>query len=97
MTYELAKELKEAGFPTMAQRAAPDGLQEEGCVLIDGANYKVPTLEELVEACGPDFWNLNKRSNEKWGANALSCRADGDTAIEAVANLWLALNKVAKK
>ena len=50
MNYKLAKELKEAGF-----------LQSTGSILdlfrdIDGSQVHVPTLSELIEACGG--WQL---------------------------------------
>jgi hypothetical protein len=58
-----------------------------------------PTLEELIEACGNGFFELvrstNYTSNKQWQAYA---EVDGDvcfgsTPAEAVARLWLALNR----
>ena len=89
MTYELAKQLKDAGFPLNMS----DHLE---CVynkteFIDGIWYHVPTLSELIEACGTCQLN--------WYADAKHAQAladgnigEGSTPEEAVANLWLALN-----
>jgi hypothetical protein len=99
MNYELAKELKDAGFPQgygqyvgkdwkgggNAQAAQQMGLSE-------GAY--VPTLSELIEACGNDFLALS-RLNGQWTASAHNPRFDGDgsTPEEAAARLWLAIRK----
>ena len=56
MNYELAKELKDAGFPhTRMNRAA---------IRIDeiGGDWISPTLSELIEACGSGFKLLNRQS-----------------------------------
>lgn len=92
ITYELAKKLKDAVFP-MLQRAAPDGLQEEGCYLLDGANYRIPTLSELIEACGSKFIALRRVANHQWFADGHGVLGGGgSTPEEAVANLWLAIH-----
>lgn len=101
MTYELAKQLKDAGFP---QNGTP----------LNMVNYA--DLSELIEACGDDFRNLEKHDEEeinmaaildidsRWTAYgtekerndkrlALIPNYFGSTPEEAVANLWLALNK----
>jgi len=65
-----------------------------------------PTLEEAIEACGFDFRDLSqhsKRTSEsthyRWlvkGGKRVFGKwrlFSGKTAIEAVAKLWLALNK----
>ena len=51
----------------------------------------VPTLSELVEACGDGFECL-MRQDGVWIANHAN-HAHGSTPEEAVARLWLALNK----
>ena len=58
-------------------------------------NAYIPTLEELIEACGDRFAMLGKNkdgwrsmSNGNFGANV-----EGTSPDEAVANLWLILNK----
>ena len=53
----------------------------------------VPTLEELIEACGMNFGSLD-RLRDGWLASAnydQNCFAE--TPAEAVARLWLALQK----
>jgi hypothetical protein len=93
MNYDLAKELKDAGFVQSgkgARVAPPDKI----VVRRDDFAY-VPTLEELIEACGNETITLCGRGTEwiafygdvaKWG------EGKGTTTSEAVARLWLALN-----
>lgn len=88
MKYELAKELKDAGFPL-----ARYGYDPEGAV----AGQIVPTLSELIEACGEDFLKLTKDVTG-WLAYGEDeplepLETVGPTPEEAVARLWLALNK----
>lgn len=57
-----------------------------------------PTLSELIEACGERFGSVGKNSLDVndyvWEAWDNDCYVDfGDTPEEAVARLWLALNK----
>lgn len=99
MNYELAKRLKEAGFP---QKNFP---VEFECVCggnkfhpADGrcSAYLVP-LEELIEACGDAFFALHKNLTRdgyvaKTGILGEK-KGEGKTTSEAVARLWLALNK----
>lgn len=96
MNYELAQELKDAGFPKI------------GFLIVDTLSY--PTLSELIEACGNPLmlmWfegNKEERINwetdhkGKWQAfndtySDCSHEASGKTPEEAVAKLWLMLNK----
>jgi len=109
MDYLLAKELKEAGFPQEGRVFV-----EEDNVLIaccfDKSCYcpkcqgdggvVVPTLSELIEACGEEFYELARLGNDVWQMKALSesekqlpLMYRGKTPEEAVARLWLALNK----
>ncbi len=103
MNYELAKQLKDAGFPQ------PEGklsIKHRGIFFQDGY---FPTLEELIEACGEDFENLEAHAPEAgWRAYMTQeafdrvvgheCVLDccgyetGSTPTEAVAHLFLALN-----
>lgn len=73
MNYELAKELKEAGFPFMEMVGAinvGNGLQCLACGLphteLDGKYYITPLLSELIEACGEEFSSLEKDSTQGW-------------------------------
>ncbi len=99
MKYELAKELKDAGFPQEGENFDADGemIQET-----DPKNWRewayVPSLEELIEECGGKFLRVENYTH-LWRATGvrdpfehdISC--DGATPTEAVARLWLALNK----
>jgi len=94
MTYELAKELKDAGFP----------MEYELDNFSDFDKYKAwidIDLSELIEACGDKFDALGKckddgvsRIVDGWIAvDEDNKRRWGKTPEEAVAKLWLALNK----
>ena len=94
MNYELAKKLKDAGFPQKRHYDIVDFLSEP---LPDGTYDKndfvaIPTLEELIEACGNAFTRLF-HVEKRWGAGNKVFFMTGDTSSEAVANLWLELNK----
>lgn len=103
ISYELAKKIKDAGFPKSGNgRYIPNNelsIQEFNYFEI----FYIPTLEEAIEACDDKFIDLNriksKPKNEQWAA----CCYDlddpagkgiyyGQTPLEAVLNLWLALN-----
>lgn len=102
MNYDLAKELQDAGFPYKAQ-SFPLFVSEDGEV-----PARVPTLEELIEelieACKnrggyPAFelsW-IRANTADEWMAKLFSKvdnpEAKGPTPTEAVARLWLALQK----
>ena len=104
MQYELAKKLKDAGFPQ------PDfhfTLQDLVDVAIQDRDdnsvwYYKPTLSELMEACAEKGV---VRLNYATGAGATAegnysehtekfkTLREGQTPEESVAKLWLALNK----
>lgn len=78
MDHELAKALRQAGFPQGAHACA--------C----RTEHPEPTLEELVDACGTKFKSLHKYLNPKWGAKHDDGREfEGATPTEAVARLWI--------
>lgn len=101
MTYQLVKQLKDAGYPQTyiggdfwSNKWSSEGGYE--------AVYS-PTLSELIEACGVSFWNLEQGHNKDtgtWFCNFVTdCQVGSDeweskgkTPEEAVAKLWLALN-----
>lgn len=102
MNYELAKQLKDAGFSQhrVGAHYSPDG---GGYLIYDWAGLSdvdiaIPTLSELIEACGENFSSLIHRA-VYWSAKAVlngnddGIWVDGSTPEEAVAKLWLALNK----
>ena len=100
MAYELAKKLKDAGFPQHDRTGEWynvcyfQGCEKDACF---------PTLSELIETCGDDFLSLEKYDGGKWEAmrrtwccdeHGESCEFGyGSTPEEAVANLWLALHE----
>jgi len=91
MEYKLAKQLKDAGFPrdkcSMIWKTGNAGFS------IDSP-LKFPTLEELIDACEGKMYLLIHGLNI-WSATG--CEDDelfsAKTPIEAVAKLWLELNK----
>ncbi len=121
MPYELSKELKDAGFPQTVKGAE----REDRCYInlkgnlynFENASFNVeayiPTLEELIEACGDNILGLNRTHADDgtpngWVADTHTHECDcgksncfgfnweheaGSTPTEAVARLWLALNK----
>lgn len=111
MNYELAKKLKDAGFPqdeNFSERCDDVFvccIHQRRIDLKSGekndAPY-MPTLEELIDACGDEFHCLIytttggiDSSFKFWSAGIDKYAKDwsnGKTPIEAVANLWLVLN-----
>lgn len=92
MNYELAKELKEAEFPH-----SENWVDECDCFQDDVgyAGREVPTLSELIEECGDKLFSLT-RHGKIWQTNfkdGMAGETAGKTLEEAVARLWLALNK----
>ena len=107
ISYELAKELKNAGFE---RASVPRDFKPFGNPLSDEEYInaiKLTELSELIEACGEDFSKLEYHPDISagtpwlaWRRHALSKQiegkqplADGSTPEEAVANLWLALHE----
>ena len=95
MTYELAKQLKDAGFP-QKEKLTGD------IIALNGIEYPdFPTLSELIDECGDGFSQLHKWDDGDWAAFSESNWGNapdgkeciGETPTEAVAKLWLELNK----
>lgn len=92
MNYELAKELKDAGFPqkhTYFSVNAP--IPEE----IKNQITVFPTLEELIEACGDYIITIGGKG-KKWYCEIhedYRIESHGSTPSEAVARLYIALHK----
>lgn len=94
MNYELAKELKDAGFPQGQHNLS---CYDNGCYESIGQAC-VPSLAELIEACGEGFKVLCRKSKNEWIAQEVEeelrvVNGVGPTPEVAVARLWLALNK----
>jgi hypothetical protein len=96
MTYELAKKLKDAGFYQSEYRIGNRIYKKGNEGLAEYGAY-IPTLSELIEACGEEFISLNKEWKYKWQAFGKSDKWGGfefgSIPEEAVALLWIALNK----
>lgn len=98
MNSDLVLRLKNAGFP----QKEGDWYTSDGQWIPEEERRYIPTLSELIEACGEfnELVNLGDkwiaygggkdtvRNVEQWHAFG-----EGSTPEEAVANLWLALNK----
>jgi hypothetical protein len=114
LTYELAKQLKDAGFPQGVEEGAyfifNDGKRVEGQLRTERSAEisKIPTLSELIEACGDEFGILQQIAMkhpsmtdayfEAVAAPHVEPKYDNlkygaaGTLEEAIANLWLALH-----
>lgn len=94
MNYELARQLKDAGFP------------QKFHAIVDESTYRMkpdytPTLSELIEACGDDFEVLKRNPNGWYYAGSGLTDFPNGNRLEAgnwptpeiaVAKLWLAIN-----
>lgn len=101
LSYELCKRLKECGFPDMSSAEMETNGRE---YISDGEQWlKVPTLSELIEACGRKFGgiyqvqgkDLRMKDTVHWYAYSYGKKIEieGKTPEEAVANLYLKINK----
>lgn len=99
MTYELAKKLKHANF--QAEEYVTE-MYFDSSLPIGEADLPNPTLSELIEACGISFFDLRRyvdKNSLVWAASGIKSWGNyeiGSTPEEAVANLWLELNKHGK-
>lgn len=101
MNYELAKKLKDAGFPmkqeSMLSPTAPDRagflkIDNRAYINIGDYWYAAPDLPELIEACGKMKFEL-WRAQAGWGARTMGRMVTAELSAEAaVAKLWLALH-----
>jgi hypothetical protein len=109
MNYELAKELWAAGFSFKRRNDAVQMTclcKKEICegpfgreFRFDDNLYPEPTLEELIEACGETFGNLERYDTPGVGTYWMAYDSENmqpfsaPTPTEAVARFWLALHK----
>lgn len=113
ISYKLAKQLKDAGFPlgvaVMVKNSA--GFEEKFTHRVNDDDVYAPTLPELIEACGDNldylrkpfgepedndfdvFWRAFSHRDDMKTTLIVKVQAEGSTPEEAVAKLWLALNK----
>ena len=95
MNYDLAKQLRDAGFPQGGKggRAFPP----DAVLARMTDRVYLPTLSDLIEACGEIFQALRHPAQGGWQAFSVIERAGGmeigigETPDEAVARLWLTL------
>ena len=94
MNHELMRRLKHAKFPFKRHELPADELVG---FPVDGELLRIPTLEELINACGEDFFALKVHYEPEieWicYSNQDRCviTTEGKTQSIAVANLWLSL------
>jgi len=86
MNYELAKQLKDVGYPQEAAK----GSFLSGTWFEREKTY-IPTLEELIDACGDEFRLLELVSGKRW--ECVGVDEFFDTPTEAVAKLYIQLNE----
>lgn len=101
MNKELLIELASAGY--IFRRWNGENVEVFTFPMNGAHNWLVPTLEELIEACGENFAGLHEDGDGYSAFHMLTHdgRFDPDIAIsghgktpkEAVARLWLALNR----
>jgi hypothetical protein len=97
MNYDLVNELRDAGFPQGGKGSWT--YPTDNLITRSRDRVYVPTLSELIEACGEEFGKLEftKGMAQAWSAVSFNRQISntvmlGDTPKEAVARLWLALN-----
>ena len=111
MNYKLAKQLKEAGFPFKSPKVwcvnkdHPEHLEDLAYTEIELPNTDaiiLPTLSELIEACGGNYSDFELiKTAGYWKAKITLCHrmyyvdylSDGDTPEEAVAELFIEIRK----
>lgn len=98
ISYELALKMKEKGFPLYQSADLGTNPKEGestivGHMKVGGVFLKLPTLSELIEACGNKFFSLTLAFSDEWEARPYYKGKvfKGSTPKIAVANLWLAL------
>jgi hypothetical protein len=98
MNYGLAKALEEAGFTQGGEGKWI--FPPEKLVAHSNDRVYIPTLDEIIDACGEQFCSFTKiyTGNRMQGWQACSDKecffsGEGATAKIAAAHLWLALNR----
>ena len=100
MNYKLAKQLKDAGFPQSFSEEGGSVMDKEALEkkgefesLEDKHWVYIPTLSELIEACGEGMKFELIRAQAGWCAKTRGIMIlNQETPQEAVAKLWLKLN-----
>ncbi len=97
--YELAKQLRDAGFPQNSEDTISEYLPDSPIPYYE-RSVSNPSLSELIEVCGNGFDILKRDLENMWIAESgpddfygADYRSEGSTPDEAVAKLYLAINK----
>lgn len=95
MIKDLLSKLIDAEFPfaPMDRGAIITYELSEGKTTV--TSTKMPSLSQLIEECGQKLWGLTRHGNI-WQTNwkdGMAGETAGKTPEEAVARLWLAINK----
>jgi hypothetical protein len=94
MTYELAKQLKDVGFPQKDRLEPMFYDTGKGQSAGKFEMLFVPNLSELIESCGDKFAHLKRYyPSGVWEAATDGFEQQAHSPEEAVAKLWLELNK----
>lgn len=107
MNYELIKELLDADFPFKTvgtSTMTPATITADTPSVVIDETVRTPTLEELIGACGGGLASIERLNTSDLGVRWYAVRSipttDTNTSIfsaftptEAVARLWLALQK----
>lgn len=106
ISYKLAEQLKDAEWEGLI-KICDNKNENHGYCNADKQDCKlsmlgIPTLSKLIEACGEEFYYLTKYiigSGTYWRAFSMDGNGTNkaDTPEEAVAKLWLELNKKDEK
>lgn len=100
ISYDAAKELKDAGFPQKGT-TPEEYIWPAGETHTTDAMCYAPTLPELIEACGKNIVGLSQMKDGKWvdwysigivGFNSFMTEYSGSSPEEAVARLYIALH-----
>lgn len=110
LSYESAKELRDVGFEVPKKWRGEwrhFEVDENNVAFLNKEEREekavyIPTLSELIEACGLGFAHLSRKPDESWEASSVAIAKKGvmpylieeiaKTPEEAVKNLWLKLN-----
>ncbi|MES2060245.1 MAG: hypothetical protein V4438_04410 [Patescibacteria group bacterium] len=74
ISYELAKKLKDAGFPFLLLpfelfHQKERAIETLNGIEIDSEFYRIPLLSELIEAIGENFWQLLRYTVGFWACS----------------------------
>lgn len=108
MNYSLIfdmKQLRDLGFPSILSNEGKSGVVGRDCIKLDSIWYCIPTLSELIEALPvnnsfclsmPVGWIASIKRITGVANGTIESKqftGEGSTPEEAVASLWIELNK----